>query len=211
MPVNYFVNASTTKVDSRILEVMLPYFTELYANASSNHSFRKTSQKAIEQSRINVAQLINFAEREIIFTSGATESINLALKGFVESNYEKENHIITVTTKHKAVLSTCEYIETKGVEITYLDVDKDVLISIDHLINAIRNDKILICIMYANNETGVILPINQIGKIAKEHNIAFFSDATQAVGKTTLDVEIDNIDLFCFIGHKLNGHKCIDI
>lgn len=208
---NYLDNASTTKVDQRVLEAMLPYFTEIYGNASSSHTFGKMAKKAIEKSRSQVATLINSNDSEIIFTSGATESINLALKGFVESNYEKGNHIITVKTEHKAVLSTCEYLETKGIEVTYLDVDSEGLISIDDLKNAIRNDTILICVMFVNNETGVIQPISEIGSVAKENNITFFCDATQAVGKIMVDVEKDNIDMLCFSGHKLNAPKGIGI
>ena len=193
MSIKYFDNASTTKVDSRVLETMFPYFNEVYGNASSNHVFGKTSKKAIELARKQVSKLINANENEIIFTSGATESINLALKGFIESNYDKGNHIITVKTEHKAVLSTCEYLETKGIEITYLDVDNSGLISINDLKKAIRKDTVLICVMFVNNETGIIQPINEIGLIARENNITFFSDATQAVGKIKVDVESDNI------------------
>ena len=163
----YLDNASTTKVDSRVLETMIPYFTEIYGNASSNHNFGKEAKQAIELSRKQVAELINGNENEIIFTSGATESINFALKGFVESNFEKGNHIITVKTEHKAVIATCEYLESKGVEVTYLDVDKDGLISIQELKEAIRKDTFLICVMYVNNETGVIQPIKEIGSIAE--------------------------------------------
>ncbi len=208
---NYFDNASTTKVDSRVLEAMLPYFSEIYGNASSNHDFGKESKQAIELSRKQVSKLINCNEGEIIFTSGATESINFAIKGFVESNFEKGNHIITVKTEHKAVLATCEYLETKGVEVTYLDVDKDGLISINDLKEAIRNDTFLICIMYVNNETGIIQPIKEIGSIAKANNITFFCDATQAIGKIKVDVSENNIDLLCFSGHKLDASKGIGI
>jgi len=211
MAINYFDTASTTKVDSRVFESMLPYFNEIYGNASSNHDFGKRSKLAIEKSRKQISRLINCSENEIIFTSGATESINLALKGFVESNFEKGNHIITVKTEHKAVLSTCEYLETKGVEVTYLDVDKYGLISIDDLKKAIRKDTILICIMFVNNETGVIQPIKEIGFVAKENNVVFFCDATQAVGKIEVDVEEDNIDLLCFSGHKLNAPKGVGV
>ncbi len=188
MPINYFDNASTTKIDSRVLEAMLPYFIEFYGNASSNHGFGKQAKQVIEYSRKQVSELINSSENEIIFTSGATESINLALTGFVESNFEKGNHIITVKTEHKAVLSTCEYLEAKGIEVTYLDVDNNGLISIESLKKSIRNDTILICVMFVNNETGVIQPINEIGLIARENNITFFSDATQAIGKIIVDV-----------------------
>ena len=211
MLINYFDNASTTKVDSRVLEVMLPYFNEFYGNASSNHLLGKTSKLAIDEARKQVSKLINANENEIIFTSGATESINFALKGFVESNFEKGNHIITVKTEHKAVLSTCEYLEAKGIEVTYLDVDNDGLISIEDLKKAIRNETVLICVMFVNNETGVIQPINEIGLIARENNITFFCDATQAIGKIKVDVETENIDLLCFSGHKLNAPKGVGV
>ncbi|WP_035759213.1 cysteine desulfurase family protein [Flavobacterium tegetincola] len=208
---HYFDNASTTKVDSRVLEVMLPYFTEFYGNASSNHDFGKISKNAIDKARVQVSELINANENEVIFTSGATESINFALKGFVESNFEKGNHIITVKTEHKAVLATCEYLETKGIEVTYLNVDKEGLISLSELQNAIRPDTFLISVMYANNETGVLQSINEIGNIAKDNGITFFCDATQAVGKIKVDVEADHIDMLCFSGHKVNGPKGIGI
>lgn len=211
MLINYFDNASTTKVDSRVLEVMLPYFNEFYGNASSNHLLGKTSKLAIDEARKQVSKLINANENEIIFTSGATESINFALKGFIESNFEKGNHIITVKTEHKAVLSTCEYLEAKGIEVTYLDVDNDGLISIEDLKKAIRNETVLICVMFVNNETGVIQPINEIGLIAKDNNITFLSDATQAIGKIKVDVETENIDLLCFSGHKLNAPKGVGV
>jgi cysteine desulfurase len=208
---NYFDTASTTKVNSRVLEAMLPYFTEIYGNASSSHDFGKIAKSAIEKSRKQVAKLLNAEESDITFTSGATESINLALKGFVESNYLRGNHIITVKTEHKAILSTCEYLETKGIEVTYLEVDDQGLISINDLKNAIQTDTILICIMYVNNETGVLQPINEIGSIANKNNITFFCDATQAVGKMEIDTEKDNIDMLCFSGHKLNAPKGIGI
>lgn len=211
MLINYFDNASTTKLDSRVFEAMLPYFNEIYGNASSNHDFGKRAKEALEYSRKQVSKLINANDNEIIFTSGATESINFALKGFVEANYEKGNHIITVKTEHKAVLSTCEYLESKGIEVTYLDVDSNGLISIDDLKKAIRTDTLLICVMFVNNETGVIQPINEIGLIATENNIALFCDATQAVGKIKVDIEKDNIDLLCFSGHKINAPKGIGI
>lgn len=209
--INYFDNASTTQLDSRVLEAMLPYFNEIFGNASSNHSFGKISKQAIEKSRLQVAELINSNESEIIFTSGATESINFALKGFVESNFDKGNHIITVKTEHKAILATCEYLETKGIEVSYLDVDSEGLISIEELKQAIRTDTILICVMYVNNETGVIQPISEIGSIAQDNAIPFFCDATQAVGKISIDVFKDNIDMLCFSAHKLNGPKGIGV
>ena len=155
----YLDNASTTKVDERVLSEMLPYFTEFYGNASSNHTFGKKAKEAIEKSRVQVSNLINCNNKEIIFTSGATESINLGVKGYVEANSDKGNHIITVKTEHKAVLATCEYLESKGYEVTYLDVDKNGLINLKELTNSITNNTLLICVMYVNNEIGVIQPI----------------------------------------------------
>lgn len=209
--IKYFDSAATTKVDDRVLSEMLPYFTEFYGNASSNHSFGKKAKDAIDKARIQVSNIINCDSKDINFTSGATESINLGIKGFVEANFEKGRHIITVKTEHKAVLSTCEYLESKGYEVTYLDVDKNGLISLEELTNSITNKTLLICVMYVNNEIGVIQPIQEIGKIARENNIAFLCDATQAVGKIVVDVEEDNIDMLCFSAHKLKGPKGIGV
>jgi cysteine desulfurase len=203
--------AATTPVDKRVLDVMQPYFSEIFGNASSNHIYGKQAKNAIEVAREQVARLINADNKEIIFTSGATESINLAIKGFVEANMDKGKHIITVKTEHKAVLATCEYLETKGFDVTYLDVDENGLVSLDELTSAITNTTLLIAVMYVNNEIGVIQPISEIGKIARNHNICFFCDATQAVGKIKVDVEMDNIDMLCFSGHKLNGPKGIGV
>ena len=207
----YLDSASTTKVDRRVLSEMLPYFSEFYGNASSNHSFGVKSKNAIDKARKQVANIINADPKEIIFTSGATESINLAIKGYVEANSDKGNHIITVKTEHKAVLATCEYLETKGTEVTYLEVDKNGLINIEELNNSITESTLLICVMYVNNEIGIIQPIKEIGHIARDKNITFLCDATQAVGKIDVDVERDNIDMLCFSGHKLNGPKGIGV
>ncbi|MDF2833021.1 cysteine desulfurase family protein [Chryseobacterium indoltheticum] len=207
MSVIYLDTASTTKIDSRVFDTMLPYFTELYGNASSIHNFGVTSKIAIDIARTQVSKLINSNQEEIIFTSGSTESINIALKGYTELNYTKGNHIITVKTEHKAVISTCENLEMKGYEVTYLKVGEDGLISLTELTEAIRPETILIAIMYVNNETGVIQPINEIGTIAKENDIIFFCDATQAVGKIPIDVQHDNIDMLSFSGHKLHAPK----
>ncbi len=207
----YYDNASTTKVDERVLNEMLPFFTELYGNASSDHEFGKIAKKAINNARAQVSRLINCFEDEIIFTSGATESINLALKGFLEANPQNGNHIITAKTEHKAVLATCEYLETKGYEVTYLDVDENGLISLDQLRNSVKGNTSLVVIMYVNNETGVIQPVKEIGEFTRGNNITFFCDATQAVGKIEVDIEMDLIDMLCFSGHKLNGPKGIGV
>jgi cysteine desulfurase len=209
--VKYLDSASTTKIDSRVLSEMLPFFTEYYGNASSNHNFGELAKKAIEKARVQVADTINSDSKEIIFTSGATESINLALKGYTEANADKGNHIITVKTEHKAVLSTCEYLETKGYEVTYLDVDENGIIFLDQLRNSVKENTLLVVIMYVNNETGVIQPIREIGEFTRENNITFFCDATQAVGKVKVDVEEDLIDMLCFSGHKLSGPKGIGV
>ena len=207
----YLDSASTTKVDPLVLAEMIPYFSEYFGNASSLHSYGKVAKEAIEKSRNQVAKTINSNSNEMIFTSGATEAINLAIKGFVEANIEKGNHIITVKTEHKAVLSTCEYLETKGFEVTYLDVDESGLISMNQLKDSLKETTILVAVMYVNNETGVIQPIKQIGEITNENNIAFFCDATQAIGKLKVDVEEDLIDMLCFSGHKLNGPKGVGV
>lgn len=207
----YLDAASTTPVDKRVLDAMYPYFSDFFGNASSNHSHGKQAKIAIEKSRNHVSDLINAESNEIIFTSGATESINLAIKGYAEANIEKGNHIITVKTEHKAVLATCEYLETKGFEVTYLNVDENGLISLNELKSSIKTSTLLIAVMYVNNEIGVIQPIEEIGIIAKKNKVCFFCDATQAVGKVKVDVQINNIDLLCFSGHKLNGPKGIGI
>lgn len=205
----YYDHASTTPVDPRVKDAMLPYFDEIFGNASSNHIYGKQAKKAIDNAREHVAKLINANTKEIVFTSGSTEAINLGVKGYIQSNNQKGNHIITVKTEHKAVLNTCEYLETIGTEVTYLGVDENGLISLKELKEAIRENTLLICVMYVNNEIGVIQDIESIGIIAKENNIAFFCDATQAVGKISVDVESSNIDLLCLSAHKFNGPKGI--
>jgi cysteine desulfurase len=207
--IKYLDAAATTPVDPRVVQKMTPYFTEIFGNASSNHMYGKQAKRAVEEARIQVASIINAEPSEIYFTSGSTESINWALKGYLEANPDQGNHIITVKTEHKAVLNTCEYLETKGYEVTYLDVDHNGLISIDELRNSITPKTSMICVMYVNNEIGVIQDIPKIGEIARSQNIAFFCDATQAIGKVPVDIEKDNIDLLCFSGHKMKGPKGI--
>lgn len=205
----YLDHASTTPVDKRVLEVMQPYFSELYGNASSKHVYGTKAKSAIDQSRNHVAQLIGAESKEIYFTSGATESINWAIKGYLEENPEKGKHIITVKTEHKAVLQTCEYLESRGTEITYLNVDQNGLISLDELKESIKDATSVICVMHVNNEIGVIQDIAAIGQIAKENNICFFCDATQAAGKAPIDIVANDIDLLCLSAHKMNGPKGI--
>lgn len=207
----YWDNAASTMVDERVVESMLPYFREFYGNSSSSHQYGSLAKVAINEARENVSNLINSKSNEIIFTSGATESINLALKGYVEENYEAGNHIITVKSEHKAVLETCEYLEKRGISVTYLDVDENGLISLDELKKSIRSNTLLIAVMYVNNEVGVIQPVKEIGQIARENSVAFFCDATQAVGKLDVDVIQDNIDMLAFSGHKIYGPKGIGV
>lgn len=203
----YLDNAATTSVDPRVKEAMLPYFDEVFGNASSNHAYGKKAKRAIESARGHVAKIINADPKEVYFTSGATEAINWALKGYLEANPEKGNHIITVKTEHKAVLNTCEYLEKKGCEVTYLDVDNNGLISLEALNDSIKKSTALIAVMYVNNEIGIIQDIPSIGKIARENGLCFFCDATQAIGKVPIDVLSDNIDMLCLSGHKMNGPK----
>ncbi|MBF0598183.1 cysteine desulfurase family protein [Faecalibacter rhinopitheci] len=205
----YLDNASTTRVNEEVLNEMMPYFNQYYFNASSNHLDGLKTKKVIENARKLCAEIIQAESSEIIFTSGATESINYALKGFYEENFERGNHLITCKTEHKAVLKTCEYLETKGIEVTYLDVDSNGLIDLNELENSITPETALIAIMYANNETGVIQDIQLIGDIAKKHNLSFFCDATQAIGKVDIDVNELNIDMLCMSAHKINGPKGI--
>jgi cysteine desulfurase len=204
----YLDNNATTPMDPRVLEAMLPYFTEKFGNAASrNHSFGWVAEEAVDYAREQVAKLINADPKEIIFTSGATEADNLAIKGVYEMYASKGNHIITCTTEHKAVLDTCKHIEKTGGLVTYLDVQEDGLIDLKDLENAITDKTVLITIMYGNNETGVVQPIREISKIARKHGILFFTDGTQAVGKIPVDVNVDGIDLMAFSGHKMYGPK----
>jgi cysteine desulfurase len=206
----YLDNNATTPVDPRVLEMMLPFFTMHFGNAASNsHAYGWEAAEAVKYAREQVAALINSEPEEIIFTSGATESDNLALKGVYEMYTSKGNHIITVKTEHKAVLDSCKHLEKKGAEITYLNVKKDGLIDLEELKNSIKSTTILIAVMYANNETGVIQPVQEISRIAKKNSILFFSDAAQAVGKIPVDVIKDGIDLMSFSAHKIYGPKGI--
>jgi len=203
-------NHSTTPMDPRVLEAMLPYFVEKFGNAASrNHAFGWEAEKAVDQAREQIAHLIHCDPKEIIFTSGATESDNLALKGVAEMYREKGNHIITVVTEHKAVLDTCKRLEKMGYEVTYLPVKTDGMVDLDALKAAITEKTILISIMMANNEIGVIQPVAEIGKIAKERGVIFHCDATQGVGKIPVDVQAMGIDVMAFSAHKMYGPKGI--
>lgn len=206
----YLDNNATTPCDPRVVEAMVPYFTEHFGNAASrNHPFGWAAEEAVDYAREQVAKLIGADPKEIIFTSGATEGDNLAIKGVFDMYASKGNHIITCTTEHKAVLDTCKHVEKMGGEVTYLPVNPDGMIDLKELEAAIKPTTILIAIMYANNETGVIMPVKEISTIAKKHGILFFTDATQAVGKIPVDVQKDGIDLLTFSGHKIYGPKGI--
>jgi len=207
LPVYLDYNA-TTPIDPRVLDAMLPFFTEKFGNsASSNHRYGWVAAGAVEQARQQVADLIQAEPREIVFTSGATESDNLALKGVFESYKSKGNHIITAVTEHKAVLDSCHHLEKLGATVTYLPVDADGLISLQELKRVINEKTVLVSVMYVNNETGVIQPIKEIAAIAHAHGALMMSDATQAMGKVRVSVTEDNIDLMSFSGHKMYGPK----
>lgn len=207
LPIYLDYNA-TTPCDPRVVETMLPYFSTQFGNAASRqHALGWQAEEAVDYARQQVATLIGADATEIVFTSGATESNNLALKGAVEMYAGKGNHIITCVTEHKAVLDTCKHLEKQGVQVTYLPVDEKGMISLEQLEVAIVPTTILIAIMYANNETGVVQPVQAIGAIAKKKGVLFFSDATQAVGKIPVHVMADNIDIMSFSAHKMYGPK----
>ena len=204
----YLDNNATTPMDPRVLEAMTPYFLEHFGNAASrNHPFGWEAEEAVDYAREQVAKLIGADPKEIIFTSGATEADNLGIKGVYEMYASKGNHIITATTEHKAVLDTCKHIEKSGGEVTYLQVQPDGLIDLKELEAAIKPTTILIAIMYANNEIGVVMPIKEISAIARKHGVLLFTDGTQAVGKIPVDVNKDGIDLMAFTAHKMYGPK----
>lgn len=204
----YLDNHSTTPCDPRVLETMLPYFTEKFGNAASrNHSFGWEAEAAVEVARGQIAHIIHADPKEIIFTSGATESNNLALQGVVEMYKEKGDHIITNSTEHRAVIDTAKYLEKKGLKVTFLPVDKTGMVNPDDVRNAITDKTVLISVMLANNEIGTINPVAAIGKIAKEKGVLFHCDATQGVGKIPVDVKEMGIDLMSFTAHKIYGPK----
>jgi cysteine desulfurase len=206
----YMDNHSTTPCDPRVVDAMLPYFTEKFGNsASRNHSFGWEAEEGVDHARKQIAKLINADSKEIVFTSGATESDNLALKGVVEMYREKGDHIITSSTEHRAVLDTAKSLEKHGVKVTYLPVDKVGMVNPEDVRNAITDKTILISVMLANNEIGTINPIKEIGKIAKEKGVLFHCDATQGVGKIPVDVQDLGVDLMSFSAHKIYGPKGI--
>jgi cysteine desulfurase len=204
----YMDNHATTPCDPRVFEAMAPYFTEVFGNAASrNHEFGWRAEESVENARKQIADLIGATPKEIIFTSGATESDNLAIKGVADMYYEKGDHLITVVTEHKAVLDTCKKLEKRGFKVTYLPVGSDGLISPDDVKNAITDRTILVSVMHANNEIGVLHPIAEIGKLCKERGVLFHTDATQAVGKVPFDVNEFNVDLASLSAHKMYGPK----
>ncbi|MGZ3949559.1 MAG: cysteine desulfurase family protein, partial [Flavisolibacter sp.] len=199
---------STTPCDPRVVEEMLPYFTTSFGNAASKtHSFGWQAEEAVEYAREKVAMLIGAEAKEVVFTSGATEGVNLALKGVVEAYASKGNHIIISNIEHKAVLDSCKNLEKRGVEVTYLEADKDGLILPQQVEDAIQPNTVLISVMYANNEVGTINAVKEIGAVARKHGVLFFTDATQAVGKIPVNVNSDNIDIMAFSSHKIYGPK----
>jgi cysteine desulfurase len=207
--ITYLDNNSTTSIDSRVLEAMLPFLKDNFANPSSIHHFGQNINEKVKQAREKIADFINAEPNELIFTSGATEAINMAIKGVAESYSDRGKHIITVSTEHKAVLDTCKNLEKKGFEVTYLSVLRYGLIDLAELQKAIRPDTVLVSVMYVNNETGVIQPIKEIAKLAHEKGALFITDATQAVGKIEIDVNDLGIDLLCFSAHKMYAPKGI--
>lgn len=205
----YLDAASTTPVHPEVLEAMLPYFTEHFGNPNSQHIYGQIAKKAIDDARESIAAHINVLPQEIIFTSGATEAINLAIKGYWEANRDKGNHIITVKTEHKAVLNTCAYLETLGVDVTYLDVDHYGRITNEELRAAFRPDTILACVMHVNNETGLIQDVHSFAETCAEEGVAFFTDSTQAIGHIETDYGNPAITMACMSAHKIQGPKGI--
>lgn len=199
---------STTPVDPRVLEAMLPFFKEHFGNAASRtHAYGWIADEAVEIAREQAAALIGAEKQEIVFTSGSTEAINLALKGIFEMHGLQKNHLITCKTEHKAVLDTCAWLEKQGVKISYLDVNREGLIDMQQLSDSMNENTLMVSIMFANNETGVIQSVDEIGRLCREKGIYFFTDATQAAGKVRMDVNEQNIDLLCFSSHKIYGPK----
>lgn len=205
----YLDNNATTPMDPIVLQAMIPYMTHNFANASSTHHFGMKANEGVMKARKQVADLIGAEANEIIFTSGATEAVNLAIKGIAESYLDKGKHILTVSTEHNAVLDTCKYLETKGFEVTYLPVQSNGMLDIEIVKNNIREDTILVSVMHVNNETGVVQPIAEIAELAHRKGAIFMTDATQSIGKIPVNVDVLGIDLLCLSAHKMYGPKGI--
>lgn len=203
----YLDNNATTQVDKRVLDAMMPFLTNEFANANSTHKFGLAAYEAVKSARIQVSELISAEAHEIVFTSGSTEAINLAIKGVAENYSGKGKHIVTVSTEHSAVLDTCKHLETKGYEVTYMPVKSDGLIDLSELKNVLREDTILVCVMFVNNETGVIQPVKEVAELTHKVGALFMCDATQAIGKIAVDVDALGIDLLCMSGHKFYAPK----
>ncbi|MFN9174824.1 MAG: cysteine desulfurase family protein [Synechocystis sp.] len=205
----YLDNHATTSLDRRVLTAMLPYFTEAYGNAGSAHAYGWEAEAAIKQARLTIAEILEAEAETIIFTSGATEANNLAIKGVAEVYFHQGRHLITVQTEHQAVLAPCQYLESLGFEVTYLPVRPNGLVDLKQLEKALRPDTILVSVMAANNEIGVLQPLGEIGQLCRQHQVIFHTDAAQAIAKIPLDVEDLKIDLLSFTAHKIHGPKGI--
>ena len=204
----YMDYQATTPVDPRVLDAMLPFFQDVYGNAASrSHAFGWQAEEAVETARKQIASVMNASSKEIIFTSGSTEGINLAIKGVAEMYGSKGKHIITSEVEHKAVLDTCKHLEKQGFEVTYLKPNKQGRVTLESVAAAMRDDTILVAMIWANNEVGTLNPIREIGALCHEKGVLFFTDATQAIGKVPVDVEADNVDIMCLSGHKVYGPK----
>lgn len=204
----YWDNASTTSCRKEVVDAMLPYFDEVFGNASSQHILGKKAKAGVDEARTKVASLINVEANQVYFTSGSTESINWVLKGYILNPKNNCNHIITAKTEHKAVLETCEYLEELGIEVSYVDLDENGVVIEESLLKCLSKDyKSLVCLMHVNNETGIIQNIKRLVEISKPNNPVFFSDGTQAAGKIEVDVEDLGVNFYCYSSHKINGPK----